>query len=98
MLFFIVDPPIPGAADRAVKLRSQQEVHNQCHWCWPDRCLILTPKASRPRVYSCTAGDEPSATDKAERGSVLSGLACQECEAYAFRYTLLCFDRSLLKP
>ena len=91
-----MDPAIPNAADRATKLRSQQEVSFSSSKAIFPNILIL---ASRTRLYFGQTSDWPASAHKVECQNLLSGMACKEFETYASRYVvfpLFSFKKKIL--
>ncbi|CDO71486.1 hypothetical protein BN946_scf184909.g80, partial [Trametes cinnabarina] len=78
-----VDPVIPNPADRATKLRAQQEVRKDdaLHYLsrTPDESHLT---ASSVGVYPRAPGDKPAAAHASECFHPVSSMACQEQQTY----------------
>jgi hypothetical protein len=70
-----IDPPIPNPADRAFKIRSQQEVRLDSVRVRNASSLIRHP-ASRLGIYPSTASNEFVAAHKVACESIMPGVAC----------------------
>jgi hypothetical protein len=82
-----VDPTSVNPGERATKLRCQQEVRGVFLNSRNGRFLtsVFLSVASRLRLHLVSSSDQPSSADAVERQDLLSGLACQECQAHDSR-------------